>query len=113
MWTNFDRTTDTYLILKAAIKARKDNSVWSHEHVERYIDDHFYAFTRGNVLVTVVNTGDHMERTIDHHEFKEGTELCNVIESKECVRVEGGKITIKTKNYEAKVFVPTVSQETE
>lgn len=40
-------TTDTYKLLKSAVETRKAKKVWKSPHVERYIANDFYAFTRG------------------------------------------------------------------
>lgn len=113
LWTNLDTSTDTYKILAASNKARKDFSAWSKPHVERYVDTHFYAFTRGDVLIAVTNSHDSQSYPIDYHEFSEGTTLCNVLNEGDCVTVEGGKIQINMNDHESKVYVPSSSLVTE
>ena len=47
-----DTSSDMYHALRAANKARKDYRIWEKPFVQRYADDVFYAFTRGDVLVS-------------------------------------------------------------
>ena len=77
--------------------------IWNYEIVQRYADDNFYAFTRGNVLACFSNTYS-LSRTITYHEFSEGTKLCNVLYDGDCVTVSGGSINIEMGDY-PKVYV--------
>lgn len=106
LWTNFDTSTDTYQILANSNRVRKDYKAWSEPHVERYVDTHFYAFTRGDVLVAVTNSHDSQSYSIDFHEFSEGTLLCNQLKDSDCVSVDGGSIKINLNDHESKVYVP-------
>ncbi len=101
-----DTTTDSYQILKNSIGARKHFKTWSHEHVERYINTKFYAFTRGPVLVAVTSSKDTQKVDIDYHDYKEGDVLCNVLATGDCVTVTGGKVPVTLVGGEAKVFTP-------
>ena len=98
-----DTSTDMYQALRAANKARKDYRIWENPFVQRYADDVFYAFTRGDVLVCLTR-GESCQRTIDYHEFSEGTKLCNILFDGDCVSVSGGSININMGDY-PKVYV--------
>ena len=82
---------------------RKTKSIWNYDIVQRYSDDNFYAFTRGDVLACFTNTNS-LTRYITYHEFSEGTKLCNVLYNGDCVTVSGGSITINMGDY-PKVYV--------
>ena len=44
----------------------------------QYVDDNFYAFTRGNVLAFFTNVQSSQYK-ITYHDFKEGDKLCNAL----------------------------------
>ena len=103
LWDNYNTGTDLYKILAKTNKVRKEQSIWNHEIVQRYADDNFYAFTRGDVLACFTNTNS-LQRTITYHEFSEGTTLCNVLVDGDCVTVSGGSININMGDY-PKIYV--------
>ena len=103
LWDNYNTGTEMYRILGATNKLRKSKSIWNKEIVQRYADDNFYAFTRGDVLACFTNTNS-LQRSITYHEFSEGTMLCNVLYDGDCVTVSGGAITINMGDY-PKVYV--------
>ena len=53
LWGHYDTSSEMYVALAAANKVRKEKQVWTQAVVQRYADDVFYAFTRGDVLVHV------------------------------------------------------------
>ena len=57
---------------------RKEQKIWDKTIVQRYADDNFYAFTRGNMLACFTNVQS-LQRTITYHEFNNGDKLCNVL----------------------------------
>ena len=103
LWDNYNTGTEIYRILGIVNALRKSVSIWNLNIVQRYADDNFYAFTRGNVLACFSNTNS-LQRTITYHEFSEGTKLCNVLYDGDCVSVSGGKININMGDY-PKVYV--------
>ena len=103
LWNNMDTRSDMYQALGAANRARKQYKIWEKPFVQRYADDVFYAFTRGDVLVCVTR-GESCQRTITYHEFSEGTKLCNALDTSDCVYVSGGKININM-GQDPKVYV--------
>lgn len=109
LWTNMDTTTDTYQMLAKANQARKDYKIWSEEHVERYITDDFYAFTRGQVLVALTKSYDTQTIEITYHDYADGTQLCNIFNTSDCVTVNDKKFTVVLESAETKVYTPTNS----
>ena len=82
---------------------RKEQRIWKFKQVQRYADDVFYSFTRGNVLVCVTR-GESCQRTITYHEFSEGDKLCNALDPSDCVTVSGGSIYINM-GQDPKIYV--------
>ena len=103
LWDNYNTGTEIYRILSKVNALRKKVSIWNQSIVQRYADDNFYAFTRGNVLACFSNTNS-LQRTITYHEFSEGTKLCNILYDGDCVSVSGGGIYINMGDY-PKVYV--------
>jgi len=103
LWDNYNTGTELYRILGKTNALRKQVSIWNLPIVQRYADDNFYAFTRGNVLACFSNTSS-LQRTITYHEFSEGTKLCNILYDGDCVVVSGGSININMGDY-PKVYV--------
>ena len=104
LWnTNYNTGTELYRILGITNKLRKSKSIWNQSIVQRYSDDNFYAFTRGDVLACFSNA-DYFTRTITYHSFKDGDKLCNVLYDGDCVTVSGGNINIEMGDY-PKVYV--------
>lgn len=95
--------------------------------VQRYADDSFYAFTRGNVFVATTNvgsSGQQVVRTITYHPYREGARLCNMCVTRcphaavahphrvrhsfwqgDCVQVQNTQFTVTLLGGESKVFV--------
>lgn len=59
------------------LKFRKSvgSSLYESDQVQRYVDDQFFAFTRGNVFVANTNlgSGQSFTRTITYHPYSDGT----------------------------------------
>jgi alpha-amylase len=106
LWGNMNRNSEMYQFIKVLVHLRTGAQLWSKPQVQRYADDHFYAFTRDNVLALFTNTDDNISRTITYHSFTEGTKLCNVLDTNDCIYVSGGKINVSL-NGEPKVYLPS------
>ena len=66
--------------------------------MQRYSSDHFYAFTRGNVLACFSNN-DGGNYDITYHEFDNGDKLCNILLDDDCIIITDNKIQISMRNY--------------
>ena len=82
---------------------RKKVQIWNFEIIQRYADDNFYAFSRGNVLACFVNVKS-LERTLTYHGCNNGDKLCNLLYDGDCVTVSNGQIKINMGDY-PKVYV--------
>lgn len=103
LWGHYDTSSEMYVALAAANKVRKEKQVWTQAVVQRYADDVFYAFTRGDVLVALTR-GEGCQRTLDYHGFKEGETLCDALNTGDCITVQGGKLNINM-GQDPKVYV--------
>eukprot|EP00755_Sulcionema_specki_P024869 Sspe_Gene.15400::Locus_5356_Transcript_1_1_Confidence_1.000_Length_1450::g.15400::m.15400/K01176/AMY, amyA, malS; alpha-amylase len=107
LWTNLNPESDLYKYLATVITARKQYRVWEQQQVERWADDTFYAFSRGNFLVALTNQVSSQNRDITYLPFSEGTTVCNVFyPTTDCQTVSGGKLSVYLENGEAKIYVP-------
>ena len=96
-------TSDVYQMVKIANEVRKSQKIYNEKFVQRYADEFFYSFTRGNVLIAVSNVKE-LERTITYHEFKDGDILCNKLLNDDCITVSNREIKIKMEG-EPKIYV--------
>jgi alpha-amylase len=112
LWPHMDTTSDLYLFMQKVVSVRKANKVWTQPHIERWCDDSFYAFTRGQVLVATTNNDQGQQhRDISYHPYKPGQKLCNQLYTGDCVFVTAdNKVPIYLNNGEVKVFVPATSE---
>ena len=98
LWDNYNTKSVLYGLLKLTNDLRKKVKIWNFAITQRYADDNFYAFTRGNVLACFTNVKS-STKVLDYHGFNEGEKLCNVLYKGDCVTVTNGKITINMGDY--------------
>ena len=103
LWDNYNTQSILYQLIGKTNELRKRHQIWNSPVVQRYADNNFYAFSRGNILACFTNIQS-LTRTIDYHPFNNGDKLCNVLYDGDCVYVSGGKITINMGDY-PKVYV--------
>jgi len=110
LWTtNFDTTTDLYKFIQTVITFRKAQKIQAEPQVQRYSDDQFYAFTRGNVFVALTNVGangQQIVRNITFHPYDNGTKLCNLFFATDCINVTNNSFVVYLNNGETKIFSP-------
>ena len=104
---------EIYKMMKVSNQVRKDHQVWTQPAIERYIDDNFYAFSRGDVLVALTNFGGSVSRTVTYLPFKEGETVCNIFNRSDCQTVSQGKLNVNLDNYQVKVYVKASSLDKE
>jgi len=111
MFQDFNTDTDIYGFLKTINGARKTTKWYQYEQVQRFADEHIYAFSRGPVFFAFTNSHDEQDRRITYHNYPEGTTLCNIFHAGDCVKVEGGSFSLVLKDGETKIFVPLTNSE--
>ena len=101
-----DTSSDLYQIIAKVNAQRKASEIWNESYVERYVDDSFFAFSRGEFLVALTNNGGSQERTVTYHPFSEGDTVCNIFyPTTDCQTVSGG-VDVYLSNGESKIYVP-------
>jgi alpha-amylase len=98
LWDNYNTKSTLYQLLGKANALRKKVQIWNYGITQRYANDNFYAFTRGNVLACFTNVQS-SQYSITYHDFKDGDKLCNVLYDGDCVTVSGGAININMGDY--------------
>lgn len=103
LWTNLDTGSELYGFVRASVQARKRNQVWNQPQLEKWVDDNFYGFARGNLLVLTINTDYDQTRSIPVG-WGEGSRLCNIYDPSDCVQVQGGKMNVTVSGSGPKVY---------
>ena len=98
LWDNYNTKSTLYQLLGKANALRKKVQIWNYGITQRYANDNFYAFTRGNILACFTNVQS-SQYTITYHDFKDGDKLCNVLYDGDCVTVSGRNININMGDY--------------
>lgn len=55
LWQDYNTSSSLYQMIGTVHAQRKASQIWQHDQVERYVDDNFYAFSRGEFLVALTN----------------------------------------------------------
>lgn len=113
LWpTGFTGNSTTLgLFIKQVISYRKQAQVWTNSQIQRYSDNSFYAFTRGNTFVATTNVGSggqQQQRSITYHPYPNGTKLCNVFQCGDCVTVQNAAFSVTLVSGYPKIYDPTV-----
>jgi len=74
LWTDMNTESEMYQLIALFNGVRKDWALHSQDFIERWADDSFYAFTRGQVLVALTNddSGATQYREITYHPYSIG-----------------------------------------
>jgi alpha-amylase len=98
--------SDLYQMIAKIHAQRKASQVWNYEQVERYVDDNFFAFSRGNFFVALTNGGNNQQRQVTYSPFADGTEVCNIFyPDSDCQTVSNG-LNVNLSGGESKIYVP-------
>ena len=85
---------------------RKASQIWNSSYVERYVDNSFFAFSRGEFLVALTNNGSTQTRQVTYSPFANGTVVCNIFyPTTDCQTVNNG-VNVYLLNGESKIYVP-------
>ncbi|EGC34638.1 hypothetical protein DICPUDRAFT_55676 [Dictyostelium purpureum] len=112
LWTTqFNQNSVLYKFIQTINEFRTQNDeVKSAEQIQRYADNGFYAFTRGNAFIALTNGGSvqvQTSRVITYHPYDEGTTLCNIFwPTQDCIKVSGGQFTVYLDYGESKIYYP-------
>ena len=102
-----DKTDGDFYQMIAKINAqRKASKIWDNSYVERHVDDSFFAYSRGEFLVALTNSGSTQERKVTYHPFTEGETVCNIFyPTTDCQKISSG-VDVYLLNGESKIYVP-------
>jgi alpha-amylase len=78
LWQDFNTSSDVYQMLKKVNAQRKKSAIWNSAYVERYVDDTFFAFSKGEFLVALTNSGSTQSRQVTYSPFANGIIVCNI-----------------------------------
>jgi len=111
LWTtHYNTGTGLYQFIKKVVQFRKQAQIWKFPQVQRYSDNNFYAFTRGDIFVAMTNGGSNQNSvlvTITYHPYPNGTKLCNLFfPTTDCLTVNGGQFPVYLANGECKIYYP-------
>jgi len=105
LWPSKLAHTEMYDWVATINAARESTGWWKVKQVERWCDENFFAFTRGNVLMAFSNSfGSDQSRTINYHDFSVGAELVNIFDSNDKVTVENDGIHVTINNGQPKIY---------
>jgi alpha-amylase len=113
LWPNMNTDSDIYDFLKTLNGLRKESQFYKHEQIQRFGDDSFYAFTRGEYFFAFTNSYDYQSRTISYHPYSDGTLLCNIFHKDDCVEVRNGEFNTILINGEVKILAPRLGEREE
>jgi len=84
---------------------RKHNQIWNDEQIERYVDDQFYAYSRGSMLVALTNQyNGNTQRTVTYTPYNNGDVVCDIF-SGNCQTVNNGSVNVNLSNGYPQIFV--------
>jgi alpha-amylase len=110
LWPNYNTNHDLYQFIKSVVSVRKGQQVWKSTQVQRYTATNFYAFSRGNTLVCLTNSGGaSVTYTVTYLPYSVGTVVCNALASNpssDCLSVTSSGITVTLSGGLPKVYVP-------
>jgi len=112
LWpTGYSTSNSLYSLITTLIAYRKQAQVWNYNQTQRYADDQFYAFTRGNTFVALTNGGSkqgQITRTITYHPYSNGQKLCNLFyPTTDCITVANNSFVVYLDHGESKVLFPS------
>ena len=106
LWQDMNTSSDLYQMIAKIHAQRKASEIWNQEFVERYVEDNFYAFSRGEFLVALTNQGNDKEIKVTYTPFQDGETVCNIFyPTSDCQTVQGG-VDVYLAGGEAKIYVP-------
>jgi alpha-amylase len=106
LWQAMNTDSDVYKQMAKINSARKTMQIWNQQHLQRYSDDTFYAFSRGEFLVAVTNSHNDQQRDVTYQPFADGTTVCNIFYPTSDCQTVNGKVNVYLSGGESKIYVP-------
>ena len=105
LWTNMDPTSPLYKFVTTAVTYRKKFEVWDLDYTERFVDDHHYFFSRGDIFIATTNSQVKTVSNVTYHPFKEGEVVCNIFYKTDCMTITEKTLKIHLDFGEVKILV--------
>lgn len=110
LWNAMDTSSDMYQFVADINKARKSAQIWNYPYIERYVTDHFFSFSKGDMLVMTTNKQDTIDVSMPYIPYKDGTEVCNIFwPNDDCQTISGGVLKAHLQGGESKIYLPKTS----
>jgi alpha-amylase len=110
LWNAMDTSSEMYQYVAKINKARKAASVWDSPYTERYVADHFFSYSKGDMLVMTTNKWDTVDIEMPYIPYADGTVVCNIFWGySDCQTISGGKMMAHLQGGEAKIWLPKTS----
>jgi alpha-amylase len=114
LWpSGYDTTTALFQHIKTVVGVRQANKLWSLDQTQRYADDTFYAFSRGQILVATTNVGSSGAQQVRTISYGAGTTwpvgcvLSNVFyPSSDNITVAAAGFKVYLDSGESKIYTP-------
>jgi alpha-amylase len=90
LWQDYNTNSDLYQMIAKINAQRKHNQIWNEEQIERYVDDQFYSYSRGSMLVALTNQyNGSVNRNVTYLPYNNGDVVCDIL-SGNCQTVNNG-----------------------
>lgn len=107
LWPNYNESHELYKFLATVVNARKANAIYKESQVQRYASSNFYAFSRGDALVCLTNTGGStITVQVGYLPYSVGDVICNIFDSNDCLTVVSSGVSVVMTGGLPKVYVP-------
>ena len=110
MFNSFNQSHFLYKAISVMnkFKLSQGSNIYNEKQIQRYSDDSFYAYTRGQVFIGVSNLGSGKSSThqITFHPYSENTKLRNVLNETDQVTVHNGQFQVNIWNGQPKIYIP-------
>lgn len=112
MWpSGYNPNSDMSTFLKTINAFKLQTQCALADHTQRYSDDTFYAFSRGQAFVATTNVGQNgatQTRTITYHPYSNGQTICNLFNCGDCITVNNNQFQITLSGGMPKLYSPEV-----
>ena len=111
LWQDMNTQSDIYQMTAKVNQVRKEHNIGHQEHVEKYVTDNFYAYSRGDVLIAITNTHDKQHESIPNAPWSDGTEVCNAFyPTTDCQTIKNKTIDVWLADGECKIYLSKSSK---
>ncbi len=91
-------------MLKVLNYFRIKTKIWNLQQIQRYADDQFYAFTRGDYFFAFTNQDYNFSRTITYHPYTNGISICNIFDKNDRITVNNNQFNISMGGGNFKIY---------